>query len=44
MERANQEIAAVEQTLADVAELQVRELTDLQLAFVGGGAGETVMQ
>ena len=44
MERANQEIAAIEQTLTEVTELQIRELNDLQLALVGGGAGETVMQ
>ena len=44
MERANQEMAAIEQTLAEVVDLQVRELNDLQLAFVSGGAGDTVMQ
>jgi len=44
MERANQEMVAIEQTLAEVADQQVRELSDLQLAFVGGGAGDTVMQ
>ena len=44
MERAHQEIAAIEQTLGEVAELQLIELNDLQLTYVGGGAGETVMQ
>jgi hypothetical protein len=44
MERAQKEIAAIEQTLADVEEAQVRELSDLQLALVGGGGGgETIL-
>jgi hypothetical protein len=43
MERAQKEIAAIEQTLIDVAEAQIRELEDLQLAFVGGGSGETIL-
>ena len=44
MDRAIQEMGAIEQTLAEVAEIQLRELSDLQLALVGGGAGDTVMQ
>jgi hypothetical protein len=43
MERAQKEIAAIEQTMMEVAEMQIRELEDLQLALVGGGAGETIL-
>jgi hypothetical protein len=43
MERTQKEIDAIEQTIAQVAEMQIRELDDLQLAFVGGGAGETIL-
>jgi hypothetical protein len=44
MERAHKEISAIEQTLADVQEAQMRELSELQLALVGGGGGgETIL-
>ena len=42
MEHAKTEIAAVEQTLEVAAAEQMRELNDLQLALVGGGAGDVV--
>ena len=40
MELTQVEVAVVEGTAAVAAEAQVRELTELQLAFVGGGVGE----
>jgi len=43
MEHTQKEIDAIEQTIAQVPEMQIRELDDLQLAFVGGGAGETIL-
>jgi hypothetical protein len=40
MDRANIEIAVVEQTIAEASDAQQRELNDLELTFVGGGVGE----
>jgi uncharacterized protein (UPF0212 family) len=40
MDHTKTEINAVEEALNVAAEAQVRELNDLQLAFVGGGIGE----
>ena len=37
------EISVVEKILSDVNESQVRELSELQLALIGGGIGETVL-
>ena len=42
MEHAKTEIAAVEQTVEIACAEQMRELNDLQLALVGGGAGDVV--
>ena len=40
MELTKIEVATLEKTVADANEQQIRELNDLQLAFVGGGVGE----
>ncbi|MEO5692604.1 MAG: hypothetical protein ABIQ72_05730 [Usitatibacter sp.] len=42
MEYAKNEITVVEKTVAEVSELNIRELADLQLALVGGGGGEVI--
>ncbi len=43
MEHTNTEVMKLEQAVSDATEAQVRELNDLQLAFVGGGIGETAL-
>jgi hypothetical protein len=43
MKNAHQEIAALEQTLLDAANEQVKQLDDLQLALVGGGSGDPIL-
>jgi hypothetical protein len=40
MEYAKIENAQLESAMNEAADAQLRELNDLQLAFVGGGAGE----
>ena len=40
MEFTKNEIAVLEKTVNDQAELQVRELADLELALIGGGCGD----
>ena len=40
MESTNIEVAVIEETLTKVTDTQRRELSDLQLALVGGGSGE----
>jgi hypothetical protein len=40
MEHNNVEVALIQDTVAEVANTQLRELIDLQLALVGGGTGE----
>ena len=40
MDRANVEIAVAAK---EAEEKQIQELNDLQLALVGGGAGETIL-
>ena len=42
MEMTKMEIAAVEQ-IARESEQQVRELTEVQLALIGGGIGEVIV-
>jgi hypothetical protein len=37
MEHTKIEVEAVENTIAEVTDRQLRELSDLQLAYVGGG-------
>ena len=39
----NQIEFAVLEAAADQADLQLRELNDLQLALVGGGSGDTIL-
>jgi hypothetical protein len=40
MEHTKLEATILEETINDAAELQIRELSDLQLVLVGGGSGE----
>ena len=42
MERNTKDVALFERA-REFAEVQLRELNDLQLALVGGGVGETVL-
>ena len=42
MDRAKNEIAAIEETIKDATEAAVSELNDLQLAFVGGGSADPI--
>ena len=42
MEFAKTELAAVEETMQEAVQAEVRELNDLQLALVGGGIGDIV--
>ena len=43
MEHTKNEVAIIEKTVLEAAEKQLRELNDLQLAFVGGGIGDVIM-
>ena len=43
MKHTHLEITAVEKALNDVADEQVSELDDLQLALVGGGSGDPIL-
>jgi len=43
MEHIKNEVAIIEKTVLEAAEKQLRELNDLQLAFVGGGIGDVIM-
>jgi len=43
MELNQVEVKNLEKTVKDAAEAQVRELSELQLAFVGGGIGDTAV-
>jgi hypothetical protein len=43
MELNQAEVLNVEKVLNEAAEVQIRELNELQLAFVGGGIGETAV-
>jgi hypothetical protein len=42
MNYSKNEVAALEESVSAIVETQVRELTELQLAFVGGGIGDVV--
>jgi hypothetical protein len=42
MEYTSLEIAHLDSTVNESVDAQLRELNDLQLAIVGGGAGEVV--
>ena len=43
MEHNTIEVAVIKDAVAEGAETQQRELNDLHLALVGGGAGETIL-
>ena len=43
MEHTNVEVAKLQKAVDDATEAQLRELNDLQLAFIGGGIGETAL-
>ena len=43
MEMTKVEVASIEQALAETLENQTRELSDLQLALVGGGIGSVIV-
>ena len=43
MEHNNNEVAVLEKALAEGTDMLLRELNDLHLALVGGGAGETIL-
>ena len=43
MEIDNVEVAAVKDAIGEATEAQLRELTELQLAFIGGGIGDTAI-
>ena len=42
MELTKIEVAAIEKTVTEVAECQIRDLNELQLALVGGGIGDVI--
>ncbi len=42
MEHTQVEVTIVEKAAAEASDVQLRELNELQLAFVGGGSGEVV--
>ena len=44
MEHNKVEIAVVEEAASKVLDAQIRELDELQLALIGGGAGDAVVQ
>lgn len=43
MDRAQQEIAAIEQTVNEASENNLRELDDLQLTLASGGCGDPIL-
>jgi hypothetical protein len=43
MDLTKMEILAIEETVREAREEQVNDLTELQLALVGGGNGETIL-
>jgi hypothetical protein len=42
MEHTKVEITSIQQTIDEATDAQLHELSDLQLAFVGGGIGDAV--
>lgn len=42
MEITNIEVARIEKAVLEAKDTQLRELSELQLAFVGGGMADTV--
>ena len=43
MNHNDNEVAVIEKAVLEGSENQLRELNDLHLAIVGGGAGETIL-
>ena len=43
MENTKVELISVETAVANAQENQQRELSELELAYVGGGSGDTIM-
>lgn len=43
MDNSKIEILVIEKTLEEVKQNNLTELNDLQLAFIGGGIGETAL-
>lgn len=43
MDFAQMEIASVERTVNEIAEREICDLSDLQLALIGGGIGEVIV-
>ena len=44
MEYNKTEVELIDQLVADTVEFDVRELNELQLALISGGAGDAVIQ
>jgi hypothetical protein len=42
MEFTKTEVTSIEQTIKENAEKEIRDLTSLQLALIGGGIGDVV--
>ena len=42
MEHTKVEISSIQEVIVEVTAAQIRELNELQLAFVGGGIGEVI--
>ena len=43
MEITKKEVAALEQTVNEIAKKEIQNLTELQLALIGGGIGEVIV-
>ena len=43
MEFTKQEVTVIAETINEISENQMRDLSDLQLALVGGGIGEVIV-
>jgi len=42
MEHTNTEVAQIQEVILEANEAKLRELTDLQLAYSGGGMADTI--
>jgi hypothetical protein len=42
MDHNKTEVAAIQESISEATDAQLRELTDLQLAIVGGGICDTI--
>ena len=43
MEFTKQEVTVIAETINEISENQMRDLSDLQLGLVGGGIGEVIV-